>query len=324
MLIFLVIGLAYGIAAGTIKNATDAINAIVKTFAGLSGMIFLLLIISQFIAYFNYSNLATIAAVNLANLLQGANLDTLVLLRGLRRRRRHPRPDHHRCRAEMGDLRADLRALDDEARRRPGGGARRLPRSAIRRSTRSPRSTSISAWWSASARNTTRMPGVGTVVAMMLPYVGALFVVWIADSGRLVPAGAAVRALGRDREQGLEAGGAKRHAPPATRQNATSKRPTAAQPLAPVSVRYCRYRCRTGSRRRPARGPAPGRSRPRTRDCRACRHAVIGFLEVAVGIEDLAVGDRGVQRAEAVADAGGEEIVAPGRRHDRCRYCRRA
>ena len=36
MLIFLVIGLAYGIAAGTIRNATDAINAIVKTFAGLA------------------------------------------------------------------------------------------------------------------------------------------------------------------------------------------------------------------------------------------------------------------------------------------------
>jgi aminobenzoyl-glutamate transport protein len=45
-------------------------------------MIFLLLIISQFIAYFNYSNLATIVAVNMANLLRDANLDTLVLLVG--------------------------------------------------------------------------------------------------------------------------------------------------------------------------------------------------------------------------------------------------
>ena len=127
MLIFLVIGLAYGIAAGTIRNATDAIDAIVKTFAGLSGMIFLLLIISQFIAYFNYSNLATIAAVNLANLLQDANLDTLVLLVGfvvvvgildLIITGAVP---------EMGDLRADLRALDDEAGRRARGGARGLP-----------------------------------------------------------------------------------------------------------------------------------------------------------------------------------------------------
>ena len=51
MLIFLVIGLAYGIAARTINNATDAINAIVKTLQAYRGMIFLLLIISQFIAY---------------------------------------------------------------------------------------------------------------------------------------------------------------------------------------------------------------------------------------------------------------------------------
>jgi aminobenzoyl-glutamate transport protein len=82
MLLFLAVGLAYGIAARTITSATDAINAIVKTFASLGGMIFLLLIISQFIAYFNYSNLATIAAVKLANILKGANLDTLVLLVG--------------------------------------------------------------------------------------------------------------------------------------------------------------------------------------------------------------------------------------------------
>jgi aminobenzoyl-glutamate transport protein len=82
MVLFLVVGLAYGIAARTINSATDAINAIVKTFAGLSGMIFLLLIISQFIAYFNYSNLATIAAVNLASLLKNANLNSLVLLVG--------------------------------------------------------------------------------------------------------------------------------------------------------------------------------------------------------------------------------------------------
>lgn len=82
MLLFLVIGLAYGRAAQTINTPTDAINAIVKTFASLAGMIFLLLIISQFIAYFNYSNLATIAAVKLANVLKEANLSTLVLLIG--------------------------------------------------------------------------------------------------------------------------------------------------------------------------------------------------------------------------------------------------
>jgi aminobenzoyl-glutamate transport protein len=82
MLVFLAVGLAYGVAARTITSATDAINAVVKTFASLGGMIFLLLIISQFIAYFNHSNMATIAAVKLANILKDANLDTLVLLVG--------------------------------------------------------------------------------------------------------------------------------------------------------------------------------------------------------------------------------------------------
>ena len=39
------------------------INAITKTFAGLGGLIFLLLLISQFIAYFNFTNMPTVAAV---------------------------------------------------------------------------------------------------------------------------------------------------------------------------------------------------------------------------------------------------------------------
>jgi aminobenzoyl-glutamate transport protein len=37
MLVFLAVGLAYGIAARTITSATDAINAVVKTFASLGG-----------------------------------------------------------------------------------------------------------------------------------------------------------------------------------------------------------------------------------------------------------------------------------------------
>jgi len=49
MLVFLVTGVAYGIGAQTIKSSIDAINAITKTFANLGGLIFLLLIISQFI-----------------------------------------------------------------------------------------------------------------------------------------------------------------------------------------------------------------------------------------------------------------------------------
>ncbi|KRD43663.1 p-aminobenzoyl-glutamate transporter [Cellulomonas sp. Root930] len=80
---FFVMGLAYGKGAGTIHGSMDVINPMTKTIAGLSGLIFLLLVISQFIAYFNYSNLGTIAAVNMADTLEAANLSTVWLILGL-------------------------------------------------------------------------------------------------------------------------------------------------------------------------------------------------------------------------------------------------
>src|SRR5690606_18476563 len=56
-MVFLVAGICFGIGARTISSAVDVINAIVKTFAGLASLIFLLLLISQFIAFFNFSNM---------------------------------------------------------------------------------------------------------------------------------------------------------------------------------------------------------------------------------------------------------------------------
>jgi aminobenzoyl-glutamate transport protein len=73
-LLFLFVGYAYGRAAGTIANMTAAIGMIVKTWSGLAGMIFLLFMIANFIAFFNYTNLATVLAVNLADFLQTTNL----------------------------------------------------------------------------------------------------------------------------------------------------------------------------------------------------------------------------------------------------------
>ncbi|MFC9324552.1 AbgT family transporter [Kitasatospora sp. NPDC057015] len=83
MLLFLVAGLCYGRGAGTLKGTSAAMEAITKTFSGLGGLIFLLLIISQFIAYFNYSNMATIVAVKLADVLEGIDVGPLWLLLGL-------------------------------------------------------------------------------------------------------------------------------------------------------------------------------------------------------------------------------------------------
>jgi aminobenzoyl-glutamate transport protein len=82
MLVFLLTGIAYGIGAQTIQSGVDAINAITKSSANLGGLIFLFLVISQFIAYFNYSNLATIAAVKMADFLESANFRSLPLLLG--------------------------------------------------------------------------------------------------------------------------------------------------------------------------------------------------------------------------------------------------
>jgi aminobenzoyl-glutamate transport protein len=73
-LLFLVLGYAYGKGAGTIANVTAAIGLIVKTWSNLAGMIFLLFVIANFIAFFNYTNLATVLAVNLADFLQTTTL----------------------------------------------------------------------------------------------------------------------------------------------------------------------------------------------------------------------------------------------------------
>ena len=69
-LLFLVVGYAYGRGAGTIANVTAAIGLVVKTWSNLAGMIFLLFVIANFIAFFNFTNLATVLAVNLADFLQ--------------------------------------------------------------------------------------------------------------------------------------------------------------------------------------------------------------------------------------------------------------
>lgn len=82
MLVFLVTGAAYGFGAGTMKNSTDVIKAMEKALAGLGGLILLLFILSQFIAYFNYSNIGTILAVSMADALKSASIPPLALLLG--------------------------------------------------------------------------------------------------------------------------------------------------------------------------------------------------------------------------------------------------
>ena len=81
-MLFLVAGICYGVGAKTINSSVDVIKAITKTFASLASLVFLLLLISQFIAYFNFSNMPTIAAVGMADVLERADIGALWLLIG--------------------------------------------------------------------------------------------------------------------------------------------------------------------------------------------------------------------------------------------------
>lgn len=81
-LVFLVAGVCYGIGAGTIKSSTDVIGSITKTFSGLAGLVFMLLMISQFIAFFNFTEMPTVAAIAMADLLERADIGALPLLVG--------------------------------------------------------------------------------------------------------------------------------------------------------------------------------------------------------------------------------------------------
>jgi aminobenzoyl-glutamate transport protein len=80
MLVFLLTGIAYGVGAKTIRNSDDVIEAITATFADLAGLLFLFFVIGQFVAYFTFSNLGTVLAVTLAERLREADLNSLTLL----------------------------------------------------------------------------------------------------------------------------------------------------------------------------------------------------------------------------------------------------
>jgi aminobenzoyl-glutamate transport protein len=79
-LFFLLAGVGYGYGARTFTGSSDVIAAVTKTFSGLAGLVFMLLMISQFIALFNYSNLPRVIAVALAGILEQANVGALPLL----------------------------------------------------------------------------------------------------------------------------------------------------------------------------------------------------------------------------------------------------
>jgi aminobenzoyl-glutamate transport protein len=82
MVLFLATGAAYGIGSRKMKDFTDVIKAIEKSLSSLGSLIFLFFILSQFVAYFNYTNLGNIMALKLAEVLNGAGIGPFWLLIG--------------------------------------------------------------------------------------------------------------------------------------------------------------------------------------------------------------------------------------------------
>lgn len=82
VLMFLTTGWAYGIGAGTLRTLPEVIKAMEKAVTGLGGTIFLFFVLSQFVAYFTYTNMGTVLALSLAGVLSSANIGALPLLLG--------------------------------------------------------------------------------------------------------------------------------------------------------------------------------------------------------------------------------------------------
>lgn len=82
MLFFLIPGLAYGLAAGTIKNDKDVVKFMSKSMATMGGYLVLSFFAAQFIKYFAYTNLGIILAVSGANFLKAIGFTGLPLIIG--------------------------------------------------------------------------------------------------------------------------------------------------------------------------------------------------------------------------------------------------
>ncbi|WP_258066824.1 AbgT family transporter [Arthrobacter sp. GMC3] len=79
-LAFLICGIFYGLGAKTLRGGDEVVGAIAKTFGSLGGLLIMFLMISQFIALFNWTNLPTVAAVEAAHLLERASIPAVLLL----------------------------------------------------------------------------------------------------------------------------------------------------------------------------------------------------------------------------------------------------
>ena len=77
---FLVPGVVYGMVVGELRNSKDLARLMVESMAAMAPIIVLAFFAAQFIEYFRYSNLGTMLALSGGEMLAKAGLPTLVLL----------------------------------------------------------------------------------------------------------------------------------------------------------------------------------------------------------------------------------------------------
>jgi aminobenzoyl-glutamate transport protein len=79
-LIAAVIGIAYGVGAGTLKGNTDVINGMGKSMSTLGTYIVLVFFAAQFVAYFNWTNLGLIFAIKGAGAIGSVGMGRIPLM----------------------------------------------------------------------------------------------------------------------------------------------------------------------------------------------------------------------------------------------------
>ena len=71
---FMVLGIAYGKAAGTVKNIKDIVDMMTKAMGDMLGFLVLAFILGQFISLFSWSGIGTFSAVKGAAILETAGI----------------------------------------------------------------------------------------------------------------------------------------------------------------------------------------------------------------------------------------------------------
>ena len=74
------VGLAYGLAAGTIRNDSDVMKSMAKSMETLGAYLVLVFFAAQFVAFFNWTNLGLVVAVEGAAILKASGLGPIPLM----------------------------------------------------------------------------------------------------------------------------------------------------------------------------------------------------------------------------------------------------